>query len=178
MATQANAGRKTKRTPELEAQLLMVLRAGNTRRAACAYVGVHEVTFERWVNRFADFADSVKKSEMEPLIQSIGRIRQAAQGGAVVKRTTTTVTKADGVTTTKTEEEYTRPEWTADAWFAERKYAEDWGRKDVLRIERADLVRLAEDSGLDHEEAVAAVAEAERIAKGARQPRGSGRNAP
>jgi hypothetical protein len=161
MAAQATAGRKTKRTPDLEARLLTVLRSGNTRRSACAYVGINEKTFENWMHRFSDFYDAVIKSEQEPLIQSIGRIRQAAQGGAVVKRVTVTTAKVNGETVTTTTEEYTRPEWTADAWFAERKYAEDWGRKDVLRIEREKIVedtrRLAEEQGLDPEEAVAAV---------------------
>lgn len=153
--------RPTKRTPETEQTLLTVLAAGNTRRAACAYAGISEDTLGRWLVADADFAGRIRQKEIEPLIQSIGRIRQAAQGGAVLKETTVTTTRPDGTSQTRTIREYSRPEWTADAWWAERKYAEDFGRKDTLRIERDRIIedtrQLARESGADEEAAVAEV---------------------
>ena len=155
----AKLGRTSKRTPETEQRLLTVLRAGNTRTAACAYAGISTDTLARWLAASADFAANVRKSELEPLIESIGRIRQAGRGGMVIKEVTVTTTRSDGTVVTRREVEYTRPEWTADAWYAERKHPDDWAKRETLRIEHArileDTRRLAEERGLDPDAAVA-----------------------
>jgi hypothetical protein len=45
-------GRPTRRTPQVEADLVQALRAGNTRKAAALYAGIGENTFGDWLRRF------------------------------------------------------------------------------------------------------------------------------
>lgn len=99
------AGRKTKRTPELEADLLSVIRAGNTIRAACAYVGIDQDTFTNWKNRHSDFSDAVKKAESHPEVRNVALIQKTAE---------------------KT--------WTAAAWWLERRHPDDWRQRQTIDI--------------------------------------------
>jgi hypothetical protein len=50
------------------------------------------------------------------------------------RKTTETVNSEGDVVRRITEERYTEPQWTADAWVLERSRPETWGRK-----ERVDL---------------------------------------
>ena len=122
--------RPTKRTPERVARIIGALENGCTRRAACAVGRIDQATFERWVNRFEDFAVAVKEAEGRAEAYAIAIIRQAMPD-----------------------------QWQAAAWYLERRHAEEWGRKDTLRIEHArileDTRRLAEERGLDPDAAVA-----------------------
>jgi len=43
------AGRPTKYNEETETRITQALRAGNTRRAACAYAGISQDTFANWL---------------------------------------------------------------------------------------------------------------------------------
>ena len=126
-------GRPSKRTPEREARILQVLEAGNTRRAACEYVGIDQDTMSRWCARYADFADRVRKAEAQAEIQAVAIIRQGIRNGD-----------------------------TADAkWWLERRRPDDYGRREKVEITvRQQAERLAADLGLNVEELLA---EAERI---------------
>jgi hypothetical protein len=77
----------------------------------------------------------------------VARIGKAAQGGTVVKRTTKTVTTKSGTTTTIVTEQLSEPQWTADAWFLERRHSEFFAanhqetkelRKVVAELVKAD----------------------------------------
>jgi transposase len=128
--------RPTKRTPELERRLLDALRAGNTRRAACAYAGVEQHTFQRWLLRFAHFAQAIEKAEADAAVRNVAIIQQAARDGT----------------------------WTAAAWWLERRYPEDYGRRERVDVTiRQQAERIAHELGLD---ATELIAEAERIARG------------
>jgi len=157
------AGRPTKRTPELVARLLEVLAAGNTRKAAYDIAGISSGTFATWLEDDLDFKDAVKKAESDAVAERVARIRAAGIGGAVVRRVTV-ARNGEVVTTT---EEYARPEWQADAWLLERKYPDDFGRKDRITMEhvRREAERIAKEQGLDVEEVMA---EAEAVVRGAK----------
>lgn len=128
--------RPTKRTPDREARLLDALRAGNTRKAACQYAGVAQDAFNRWLVRFADFADVVKKAEADAEVRHVANIAKASQ---------------DGV-------------WQASAWWLERRRPDDYGRRDRVEFTlRREAERLGAELGLDPEELIA---EAERITRG------------
>jgi transposase len=127
--------RPTKRTPEVEQRLCDALRAGNTRRAACLSAGVEQHTFQRWLLRFAQFAQAIQKAEADAEVRHVANIAKAA---------------ADGV-------------WTASAWWLERKRPDEWGRRERVDLTiRQHAERLAQEQGLDVEELIA---EAERIAR-------------
>src|SRR5437868_997599 len=115
------AGRLTKRTPETDEQVTRLLMDGCTRRDTAAAIGIHEDTFRAWMIAHPDFAALVKKAEGACLREAAGIIQRVARGGIVVKETTTTVTNRDGSSTTRSEREVTRPEWTAAAWLLERR---------------------------------------------------------
>lgn len=128
-------GRPSKRTPEREARILQVLEAGNTRRAAAAYVGIDPDTFSNWMRRYSDFSDRVCKAEASAEVQAVAIIRKGIQSGD-----------------------------TNDAkWWLERRRPEDYGRRDKieLRIDIEERVRgMARTLGLDEDEVLG---EAQRI---------------
>lgn len=57
------------------------LRNGSTRRAAALSVGVSEDTLARWLENFADFAESIARAEAECEAAMAGVIASAATEG-------------------------------------------------------------------------------------------------
>ena len=110
------SGRPTRLTPEVQQKLIQAIATGNTRRTAAAYAGVSITTLEEWLARgkgtapraqtkiYADFADAVEKAEADAVATSVALIRQASQRN-----------------------------WTAAAWWLERRYPQEWGRVDALQ---------------------------------------------
>jgi len=94
------AGRPTKRTPEREQRLLDALRAGNTRQHACRYAGISDESLRRW-QQSVEFVEALKKAEADAIVRHVANIAKAAQDG----------------------------QWTASAWWLERRYPEDYGRR-------------------------------------------------
>lgn len=92
--------RPTKYTPELAQQALEVLKAGNTRKAAAEYISIDQDTFTAWCKRYSDFSDAVKKAESDAEVRNVAIISQAA-----------------------------KKNWTAAAWWLERRRNKDWGNK-------------------------------------------------
>ncbi len=81
--------------------------------------------------------------------ESLMRVKAAARGGEVVQRTT--VNKRDG--TQIVTEVYTRPEWTASAWYLERKFPDLFARRDrVDATVRKEAERVAKELGVSIEE--------------------------
>jgi hypothetical protein len=100
--------------------ILTALRAGNTRKAAVAYAGVDYVTFLRWCERYASFAEAVEKAEADAEVRHVANIAKAAGEGT----------------------------WTASAWWLERRRHKDWGQKarlDVVVKQLAEQTGLKED---------------------------------
>lgn len=123
--------------------ILRSLRAGNTRTAASACAGISRECFYNWLRSDVTFSDAVEKAEAEAEVSHVANVVKAAAEG----------------------------NWTASAWWLERRRYEDWGRKD--RVELVNTVReLAKANGLTDEETESAVAEAERYVK---EMRGAGR---
>src|SRR5262249_13509368 len=113
-------------------------------------VGLAPATVQEWYRRglgadpdrpstpaFAAFAVDISRARAEAVRDRILRIEQAGKGGAVVSRRT--ITKRDG--TAIAEETVASPQWTADAWAAERLDAEHWGRKDRREISAVVTVK-------------------------------------
>lgn len=129
-----------KRTDATRELVLTALRAGNTKRAAAAYAGIDHATLYRWLESNATFRDSVQKAEADAEVRFVANIAGAAVKG----------------------------NWTAAAWWLERRRHDEWGNKDNANL--ADAVReLARARGLSDEETVAAVAEADAYLKQMRE---------
>jgi hypothetical protein len=151
-------GRPTKMTPVAKQAILDALAAGNMRHDAAEHAGVGASTLKRWLalgrrqerGPWRDFLVAVKKAEADAVAASVGRIRRAAIGGQLLKHVTRT--SRDG---TVTEEKiYAPAQWTADAWFLERKRGADWGSgRELLKTiwkELAELKRSRANEESDH----------------------------
>lgn len=95
-------GRPSKLTPETQAKIVQALEVGATHRIACLYAGIGASTFAEWM-QIPDFANVVKAADSKACIVSLASIRQAAAGG----------------------------QWQAGAWLLERRYPEEFGRRQV-----------------------------------------------
>ncbi|HUS90007.1 MAG TPA: hypothetical protein VMW91_11720 [Desulfosporosinus sp.] len=94
----------------------MQVKAGNTYRATCSYLGIAERTFFRWLSEGENADDGIKRhfwqtikaSEAEVHIRNIIIIQKAAQS-----------------------------DWKAAAWFLERRFPQRWGksRRNLTGIE-------------------------------------------
>ena len=121
-------------TSQQTERLLDGLRHGMTRRAASAYAGMHHATLYRMIAADATLATAIERAEGEA---------EAAYTKLV----------ADAAMNPKN--------WTAAAWWLERRHPDDYGRRERLDV-KVDLRTIAEKvaPGLDVD---AVLAEAERI---------------
>jgi hypothetical protein len=93
--------------------ILAALRAGNTRRAACAAANINSGTFYRWLEEDAAFRDAVEKAEAEAEMHCVTIIRKAADEN-----------------------------WTAAAWWLERKFPDNWGRRERFDHHHSGIVKI------------------------------------
>lgn len=104
-------GRPSKITPELQAELIKWLNAGNYIETAAHLAGVSKQTVYAWLKKgqkqsrgqFRDFLDAVKKAEAGAEARLLLLVEKAAAKN-----------------------------WQAAAWRLERKHPERWGRKDTF----------------------------------------------
>jgi len=125
----AKLGRKCKLTPELQSKICKYIEDGNYAIHACQAVGISTVTFYDWIKRgeldassnsntkFSNFFNSTKEAEAKAITANVKNIRTAARAG----------------------------EWTASAWFLERKYPDLFGKRTVEPVvENKILIQLRE----------------------------------
>jgi hypothetical protein len=93
-------GKPYKYNDEVVIRITQALRAGNSRRASCAYAGISEDSFGRWMQDIAEFADTVKKAEADAEVRNVAIIQKASE-------------------TT----------WQAAAWWLERKHKSEWSTR-------------------------------------------------
>ena len=139
------AGNKSKLTPERHERIVAAIRAGNTREAAAACGGITDRCLYYWLAKGAKGRDAdspcvqlfqaVKNAENDAEIECVAVIRDAM-----------------------------RKQWTAAAWWLERRRPDKWGRKESLDVTfKREAERIAKEMGMPVE---AVVAEAERIVQG------------
>ena len=104
-----NIGRPTKLSPDVTEKICSGIRSGLYLHSAAELAGVHISTVNRWMaaansedaeGPHAAFRAAVKKAESETQVATLDIIRQAAAKG----------------------------NWTAAAWYLERRHPELWGR--------------------------------------------------
>ena len=66
---------------------------------------------------YVQFLQATEKAGAIRTLESLARIEEGAQGGALIECVTTTRTAKDGTSTTTVRERYTPPDWRADGWF-------------------------------------------------------------
>lgn len=122
--------RPTKLTPELQDEIIKVIRSGNYIETACAYVGINKSTFYDWLKRGAREKDrlaknpraKVRKSE-KPFVDFSNAIEKALAHAEI--RDVAIIGKA------------AEENWQAAAWRLERKFPDRWGRKDKYALEHS-----------------------------------------
>ena len=128
--------RPAKYTPQAVERIVRALLQGATYQLAASYGGIHYDTFNEWRKRYPEFSDAVKSAEAGAAVGWLEQIEQAAASGT----------------------------WQAAAWKLERRYPEDWGRRERVDLNiRRQAEQLAAELGLDPEELLR---EAERIVSG------------
>lgn len=103
-----------------------LIRAGNYYKHVAQYLGIAESTFYRWLQEGEkakhglkrEFFEAIKKAEAEAIARNVALIQKSAQEG----------------------------NWQAAAWWLERRYPEEWGRKDKMDIhtEGGLVIRIVE----------------------------------
>lgn len=124
----ARRGRPSKLTPEIQEEILRIIKSGNYIETACAYVGINKTTFYDWLKKgarekdrvaqnprakvkkdlqiYVDFSNAVEKALAQAEIRDVAIIGKAAEEN-----------------------------WQAAAWRLERKFPERWGRKEKYSLE-------------------------------------------
>lgn len=110
-----------------------------------------------------ELLEAMERAEGDRLAEALLHIREAAKGGAVTERVTTTTTGPDGAAQTTTREKVAQPDWKAAAWLAERTRRQDYGvtRTEVTGADGgpvqvstwADVVRRAAEEEAELESA-------------------------
>ena len=142
-------GRPTALDAAMSARVIALAGASVPRRHIADACGISISVMCKWIHRGRRNADgdeehviffqALKKAEAEAVAVSVGRIRRAANGGAVLERTTTTTIGPDDKPVTKVTEKVAQPIWTADAWLLERRYPEEFSanRAELRELQRA-----------------------------------------
>ena len=106
--------RRTKLSEELIKEAYELVASGNYIKDVYPILGIGEVTWYRWLREGEiaksglkrQFWQSIKKAEKEAIIKNVAVIQKAAEEG----------------------------NWQAAAWWLERKYFQDWGRKEKVDL--------------------------------------------
>lgn len=101
-------GRRSRLTPELQATVVDLLKAGNYVETACAYVNINPSTYHRWIERgetnpdsaYGEFARACAQARAHAEVQSVLVVRKAARDG----------------------------NWQAAMTWLERSFPQRWGR--------------------------------------------------
>lgn len=102
--------RTSKLTPERQARLCQAIELGATYVHACNYAGISYETFRRWQRENPAFHDAIKMAEGKATVGWLSQIEKAASEG----------------------------NWTAAAWKLERRYPNDYGRRDGSKTVQDD----------------------------------------
>lgn len=106
--------RPTKYSAKTRDAILAAIAVGCSREQAAAVAGIGERTLYDWLKAKPQLSQDIEKAEAAGVQARLQRIEQAAQGGA----------------------------WQADAWWLERRYPEQWGRRDRVNVHHEGEVQL------------------------------------
>lgn len=111
--------RRPKLNEEVIEKAYKLIAAGNYHKTVAQYLGIDESTWWRWLQKgetakskksiYYKLFKQIKKAEAEAQMRNVAIVQEAAQES-----------------------------WQAAAWWLERRYPEEWGRKDQLRLGNTD----------------------------------------
>jgi hypothetical protein len=127
-------GRPTKFNSDLQARLIVAVRASATLELACRACSIDYATFRRWMikgerghSTFREFCEVIKRTQAEEEVAGIAEIYAASLGGQVVREEVDERTRPDGTRIVTTKQTFRIPDWRARAWLMERRHRERWG---------------------------------------------------
>ena len=157
--------RKPGRPPLLDdalaARVLQLAGAGVPRKHVADAVGVSRRAFAYWLARgrdggkgdepYVQLLHALKRAEAEAVAVSVGRIRRAGSGGALIDRKSVTTVGPDGKPVTTVTEKFAQPLWVADAWLLERRYPDEFSsdRRELRELRKLVNRMVAERGGAD-----------------------------
>ena len=102
-------GRKTKLTPQVQSTICKLIKSGNYIKTACHAVGIREATYLNWLSwgeqqgkgLYFEFFVAVKRAEAQAITRNVAIIQKASHDT-----------------------------WQAAAWWLERKFPQEWGKKE------------------------------------------------
>lgn len=118
-------GRPSKLTPELQAEIILLIRVGNFVETVCTTVGINKSTFYNWIkkgeqsnhprNKYNIFQKSVKKAMAWSEAKDVANITKHSEN-----------------------------DWRASAWKLSRKFPKKWGKKSYedLDLDIEDLGKV------------------------------------
>lgn len=104
-------GRPTKYTPEIIDKVISAIALGAPFTHACNYAGVSFETFNEWRKQYPEFSEQVKTAEGRAVEGWLSKIEKAASDG----------------------------NWQAAAWKLERRYPEDFGKRERLQLDVREI---------------------------------------
>ena len=121
----AISGRKPKLTPELQDQIVTLIRRGVSRELACGAVGISSRTLRRWLDRASDNGPRRRafKEFRAAVEQAEAQVETALVGGVVHAG---------------------KKDWRALAWYLERRFGVRWNPKRQANEAGATPQTLAE----------------------------------
>lgn len=106
--------RPTKLTPARQKAIMRAIEQGATYEHAAAAAGIHYDTLNEWRKANPEFAEALKAAEARGVLACLRRIEEAAKSG----------------------------QWQAAAWILERRYPEEYGRRDRVNVHHEGEVQL------------------------------------
>ncbi|CAB4199230.1 hypothetical protein UFOVP1336_21 [uncultured Caudovirales phage] len=104
-------GRPSKKTEQRVEALLQSLRAGASRQRAAALAGIHRDTLYEWMKQDPAFSDAIEKAEAFAEFRFLARVATAAEN---------------------------ERSWQAAAWILERRFPNEWRRREGVEISGAE----------------------------------------
>ena len=154
----SNIKRKRKFTKRNRRLIYEALLTGLPIGKAIELAGLDRSTYYRWMQKGKDkrypvhvrFRNHVNRIHARLELEKIDTIRKVARGGYELTQTSIRFYKSGRITVQKTVKT-TGPCWQAAAWFLERRFPENYGRKkqsvdDVTPAERAVEIKAAFDA--------------------------------
>jgi transposase len=105
-------GAPSKFTEQRVNAILRAVQLGATYEQAARSAGIHIDTMIEWRKQHSEFSDALKTAEARGITDRLRRIQNAAKKGT----------------------------WQADAWWLERKYPAEWGRREHVEVEQHSTV--------------------------------------
>lgn len=136
-----NLGRPILLDPDLATTVSSLLRRGMTQTDACDAAGLARSTFYSWISRARTLRDRIATPDTEGPIQPSDLTAEEVQLLDFLDAVTGARARAKGDALGAIRAGMA-DDWRAAAWFLERSFPAEYGRRDALLVESAESLRV------------------------------------